>query len=96
VTRATFGGSGRGTDTIIYAALIIAIAVFYPSGIVGWWRARCSAGRARATHERARQCTCVGGRAVSLLELHGVSKRFGGLTANQDVSFTSRPARSSA
>jgi len=40
VTRATFGGTGRGTDTIIYAALIIAIAVFYPSGIVGWWRAR--------------------------------------------------------
>lgn len=25
---------------------------------------------------------------MSLLELHGVSKRFGGLTANQDVSFT--------
>ncbi len=37
-TRAAFGGSGRGTDTIIYAALIIAIAVFYPSGLVGAWR----------------------------------------------------------
>ena len=40
VTRASFGGSGRGTDTIIYAGLIIVIAVFYPSGIVGWWRER--------------------------------------------------------
>jgi branched-chain amino acid transport system permease protein len=47
LTRATFGGSGRGTDTIIYAALIIAIAVFYPSGIVGWWRARVQRRHAR-------------------------------------------------
>lgn len=38
LTRAMFGGSGRGTDTIIYAALIIAIAVFYPSGLIGAWR----------------------------------------------------------
>ena len=37
-SRVLFGGSGRGTDTIIYAALIIVIAVFYPTGIVGWWR----------------------------------------------------------
>jgi branched-chain amino acid transport system permease protein len=38
-TRIMFGGTGRGTDTIIYAGLIIVIAVFYPAGIVGWWRA---------------------------------------------------------
>ena len=47
VTRASFGGTGRGTDTIIYAALIVGIAVFYPSGLIGWfreWRQR----RARA------------------------------------------------
>jgi branched-chain amino acid transport system permease protein len=37
-TRIAFGGSGRGTDTIIYAILIIAVAVFYPSGLVGWWK----------------------------------------------------------
>jgi branched-chain amino acid transport system permease protein len=37
-TRIVFGGSGRGTDIIIYAGLIIVIAVFYPTGIVGWWR----------------------------------------------------------
>ncbi|HEX3141844.1 MAG TPA: branched-chain amino acid ABC transporter permease [Rhizobacter sp.] len=46
VTRTMFGGSGRGTDTIIYAVLIIGIAVFYPSGVVGaWreWRQRCRA-----------------------------------------------------
>jgi branched-chain amino acid transport system permease protein len=36
-TRILFGGTGRGIDTIIYASLIIAVAVFYPSGIVGWW-----------------------------------------------------------
>jgi branched-chain amino acid transport system permease protein len=40
VTRASFGGSGRGTDTIIYAALIVVIAVFYPHGLIGWYRER--------------------------------------------------------
>jgi len=38
LTRSFFGGGGRGTDTIIYAALIIGIAVFYPSGVIGWYR----------------------------------------------------------
>jgi branched-chain amino acid transport system permease protein len=42
LTRSLLGGSGRGTDTILYAALIIAIAVFYPSGIIGWWRGRAA------------------------------------------------------
>ncbi len=37
-TRALFGGTGRGTDLIIYALLIILVSVFYPSGIAGWWR----------------------------------------------------------
>lgn len=40
MTRATFGGSGRGTDTMIYAALIVGISVFYPSGLMGWWQER--------------------------------------------------------
>ena len=40
LSRSLFGGTGRGTDTIIYAALIIAVAVFYPNGLVGWWRER--------------------------------------------------------
>jgi branched-chain amino acid transport system permease protein len=35
-TRVMFGGSGRGTDLIIYAALIIVIAVYYPTGVMGW------------------------------------------------------------
>jgi branched-chain amino acid transport system permease protein len=37
-SRIIFGGTGSGIDTIIYAALIIAVAVFYPTGIVGWWQ----------------------------------------------------------
>jgi branched-chain amino acid transport system permease protein len=37
-TRMLFGGSGKGTDLIIYAALIVVIAVYYPSGVVGWIR----------------------------------------------------------
>ena len=46
-TRAIFGGSGRGTDLIIYAALIIAIAVYYPTGVLGWMRGVGSKRRAR-------------------------------------------------
>ncbi len=37
-TRIFFGGTGRGTDVIIYASLIIVIAVFYPAGLIGWVR----------------------------------------------------------
>ncbi len=50
ITRSTFGGSGRGTDLIIYAGLIVVIAVFYPSGVLGWWRARAERARARQAH----------------------------------------------
>lgn len=37
-SRILFGGSGRGTDLIIYAALIVLIAVYYPNGVIGWLR----------------------------------------------------------
>jgi branched-chain amino acid transport system permease protein len=57
-TRIIFGGTGRGTDVIIYASLIIVIAVFYPTGILGWVRsfkerrlARADASRQLAAHD---------------------------------------------
>ena len=37
-TRVLFGGTGRGIDLIIYAALIIVIAVYYPTGVMGWFK----------------------------------------------------------
>jgi branched-chain amino acid transport system permease protein len=37
-SRSLFGGSGRGTDLIIYAALIVLIAIYYPNGVTGWLR----------------------------------------------------------
>ncbi len=46
-TRVAFGGTGRGTDTIIYAGLIVVIAVFYPNGLLGWLRQRRAHGRAQ-------------------------------------------------
>lgn len=56
-TRILFGGTGRGTDVIIYASLIIIIAVFYPTGIIGWIRsfkerraARADASASMAAH----------------------------------------------
>ncbi|MGA2550193.1 MAG: branched-chain amino acid ABC transporter permease [Burkholderiaceae bacterium] len=42
-TRSVFGGTGRGGDLVIYALLIVFIAVYYPQGVLGWvsaWRAR--------------------------------------------------------
>jgi len=37
-SRIFFGSSGQGTDMIIYGAMIIGVAVYSPSGIVGLWR----------------------------------------------------------
>jgi len=51
LSRAMFGGTGRGTDTIIYAGLIVVIAVFYPTGIIGWYQDRVR--RFKARRERA-------------------------------------------
>jgi branched-chain amino acid transport system permease protein len=42
-TRQIFGGSGRGTDLILYGLLIVIVAVYYPQGVMGainGWRAR--------------------------------------------------------
>lgn len=47
LSRASFGGSGRGTDTVIYAGLIVVVAVFYPSGILGGFKERAARRRAR-------------------------------------------------
>jgi branched-chain amino acid transport system permease protein len=52
-TRTLFGGTGRGTDVIIYATLIIAIAVYYPSGLIGWYRQKMA--------RRARRLSAVAG-----------------------------------
>jgi branched-chain amino acid transport system permease protein len=52
-----FGGTGRGTDLIIYAALIIVVAVYYPNGVLGAlknWLARRQAVKsqiARGEHQ---------------------------------------------
>ncbi len=39
-SRILFGGTGRGTDLVVYGALIVVIAVYQPAGIMGWIRAR--------------------------------------------------------
>ena len=51
-TRILFGGTGRGTDVIIYASMIIVIAVFYPTGLLGWFRSFKERGNARADASR--------------------------------------------
>jgi len=51
-TRIAFGGTGRGTDVIIYASLIIVIAVFYPTGLMGWLRSFRERREARAHADR--------------------------------------------
>jgi branched-chain amino acid transport system permease protein len=56
-SRTLFGGSGRGTDLIIYAAIIIAIAVYYPNGVLGFaksYLARRKAQRAQRAREESK------------------------------------------
>ncbi|HJV60563.1 MAG TPA: branched-chain amino acid ABC transporter permease [Albitalea sp.] len=48
-SRMSFGGTGRGTDLIVYATIIIAIAVYKPSGLAGWAQDIAAAWRARRT-----------------------------------------------
>jgi branched-chain amino acid transport system permease protein len=38
LTRIYFGGTGGAEDLMIYGALIVAIAVFYPQGLIGLFR----------------------------------------------------------
>jgi branched-chain amino acid transport system permease protein len=51
-TRALFGGTGRGFDLIIYAVLIVCIAVFYPSGILGYVKS-CIARRSAVAKQKS-------------------------------------------
>jgi len=37
-SRIGFGGTGRGTDMVVYGLLIVVIAVYQPSGILGWFK----------------------------------------------------------
>ena len=39
-SRIAFGGTGRGTDLVIYGLLLVLIAVFQPAGIVGLFQRR--------------------------------------------------------
>ena len=39
-SRTVLGGSGRGTDLVLYAIVIIAVAIYYPRGVIGWFIAR--------------------------------------------------------
>ena len=55
LTRAGLGGTGSGIDTILYAALIVVIAVFYPGGLVGSLRSG-----ARRAWRRCRRAPAAG------------------------------------
>lgn len=48
-TRQIFGGSGRGTDLILYGLIIVIVAVFYPQGVVGGVRSWVKRRRNTAT-----------------------------------------------
>jgi branched-chain amino acid transport system permease protein len=39
-SRMGFGGTGRGTDMVVYGLLIVVIAVYQPSGVLGWIKQR--------------------------------------------------------
>ena len=75
LTRSYFGGSGNGLDLIIYGVLIMAVALARPEGLTSLLPpARDAAGAARMS--------------APLLEVRNVTRRFGGLVANSDVSLS--------
>jgi branched-chain amino acid transport system permease protein len=39
-SRMGFGGTGRGTDMVVYGLLIVLVAVYQPAGILGWLKQR--------------------------------------------------------
>jgi branched-chain amino acid transport system permease protein len=53
-SRIVFGGTGRGTDLVVYGLLIVVIAVYQPAGIVGFLRGRWPAREAAPPETGAR------------------------------------------
>jgi branched-chain amino acid transport system permease protein len=66
LSRSGFGGTGRGTDTVIYAGLIVIVAVFYPSGIVGWFKERAARRQARRDGATAQEAHAAAQAASAL------------------------------
>jgi len=54
-SRMAFGGTGRGTDLVVYGLLIVVIAVYQPAGIMGWVQQRWPARAAPAPPAPARE-----------------------------------------
>jgi len=54
-SRVAFGGTGRGTDLVVYGGLIVLIAVFQPAGILGLFAARRGPARPAAAAPPAKE-----------------------------------------
>ncbi len=50
-SRVIFGGTGRGTDLVVYGLLIVLFAVYQPAGIMGWITGRWLGPRAERPEE---------------------------------------------
>ena len=97
------GHSWENWRQVIYGALVIAIVIGFPQGIAGILRSRL-AGRPRSDPPFNEGRIAVRARAdaaepappphpLRTLTVEGVSKRFGGLLAVRDVSFSLEAAR---
>ncbi|MBI5066828.1 MAG: branched-chain amino acid ABC transporter permease [Deltaproteobacteria bacterium] len=54
-SRVAFGGTGRGTDLVVYGGLIVVIAVFQPAGILGLFASRRGPARAAPAEAPAKE-----------------------------------------
>jgi branched-chain amino acid transport system ATP-binding protein/branched-chain amino acid transport system permease protein len=78
-----------------YGALVVLCVIFAPGGVLGTLRrlalARAPSARAAAPPQAAIAAPPVRAPSAEPLAVHGVTKRFGGLVALDDVSFALQP-----
>ena len=73
-----------GWQYVALGVLIVVIVIYFPEGIMGWLREKYPERFGEVVDEKDRKGT--GRTKMSILEVNNVSKSFGGVKANVDIS----------